>query len=312
MGNLHSNQNLLGFFLIDKPKGVTSFYVVKVLRKILNIKKMGFAGTLDPLASGLMIVAAGEATKLLSGLEGLDKIYEVDIFLGAKSATYDAEGPITLSPQGELMSHNPPSRSQLEKILEDEFLGERMQTPPIYSAIQIEGKRAYALARKGKHVELKKRKVHFFEIKIKHYKWPILTCMVHCSSGTYIRSFANDIGQILGCGGYVKELRRTKVGTYSIKDAVPLQAMADLEFLKNLKRPEDFLSDLLQYNLNDVDYKILASGGFVDNRSPDLKFKLENRMHILAMHRDLCVGVLEFTNSGQLKFAKKFNIVVGD
>ncbi len=312
MGNLHSNPNLLGFFLIDKPKGVTSFYVVKVLRKILNIKKMGFAGTLDPLASGLMIVAVGEATKLLSGLEGLDKIYEVDIFLGAKSATYDAEGPITLSPQGELMSQNPPSRSQIEKILEDEFLGERMQTPPIYSAIQIEGKRAYALARKGKQVELKKRKVHFFEIKIKHYKWPILTCVVHCSSGTYIRSFAHDLGQILGCGGYVKELRRTKVGTYSIKDAVSLPSMADLEFLKNLKRPEDFLSDLLQYNLIDADYKILARGGFVENRSPDLKFKLEKRIHILAMHRDRCVGVLEFTNSGQLKFAKKFNIVVGD
>lgn len=313
MSKLHKS-NLLGFFLIDKPKRVTSFYVVKALRKILNMKKMGFAGTLDPLASGLMIVAVGEATKLLAGLEGLDKVYDVDIFFGAHSETYDAEGPIHKMPVGELMLQNPPTRSQIEKIIEDHFLGERLQQPPIYSAIQIEGKRAYDLARKGKKVELKKRKVHFFDIQVKHFSWPILKCQVHCSSGTYIRSFAHDLGQILGCGGYVHELRRTQIGTHLIKNAVSLEgegraelkdALTPFNFQHHLLKPEEFFSDWQQYNLTPKDYEFLAVGGFVENR-PGF-----TRGPILAIYENKCVGVLELSHNGQLKFAKKFNIIAG-
>ncbi len=283
--------------------------VVNQTRRMFNAKKNGHAGTLDPFATGVLPVAFGEATKLLAGLEGLDKVYDVEIFFGAHSETYDAEGPIHKTEMGERIAEVPPTRSQIEKIIEDHFLGERLQQPPIYSAIQIEGKRAYDLARKGKKVELKKRKVHFFDIQVKHFSWPILKCQVHCSSGTYIRSFAHDLGQILGCGGYVHELRRTRIGTHSIKDAAPLEGEGELtpfNFPSHLLKPEEFFSDWQQYNLTPKDYEFLAIGGFVENRPGFTKGP------ILAIYENRCVGVLELSHDGQLKFAKKFNIVEGD
>jgi tRNA pseudouridine55 synthase len=289
----------LGFFMIDKPKGLESFGVVRFLRKTLNMKRIGYAGTLDPLASGLMIVAVGEATKLLNYLEKLDKVYEVELKLGFTSETFDSEGPLEkMNFQGSI------SRSAIEKVLEEHFLGERNQTPPAYSAIQIEGKRAYALARKGIQVELEPRKVHFFEISVKHYLWPKLVLSVHCSSGTYIRSFVHDLGQLLGCGAYVSELRRTKIGHFSIQKAVSLENITSQNFPKFLLKPQEFLSDWLQFEPNEKDYEILANGGFIPNPAGFSKGP------ILALCKDQCVGILETTGEGrQLKFLKKFNIV---
>lgn len=294
-----------GFLFIDKPKGLTSFSCLRGLRKVCNMKRLGFLGTLDPLATGLMIYAVGEATKLISFLEGMDKVYDVWIELGAKSTTYDAEGELTVK-------KNPrkPGRVEIEEMLEEEFLGERMQVPPAYSAIQIGGKRAYALARKGEKVELKSRKVVFYDLKLKSYSWPMLRISVHCSSGTYIRSLAHDLGEKLGCYGYVKDLRRTKIGSYSIKDAVKYDDLNEVNYRNYIISPQDMLKDWLQIDLSDSDYKVLASGGFVGE-----KLGVENgagvgdlpvASPILALYRGQCVGVLE-RHKGKLKFKKKFN-----
>jgi tRNA pseudouridine55 synthase len=281
------------FLKINKPKGKTSFSCLKHLRKILNIKKIGFLGTLDPLATGLLIFAIGEATKLIPFLEGLDKTYEVNIHFGAVSNTYDADGDIE-----KVSVANKPSTEQIEKVLKENFLGEQEQIPPAFSAIHVEGQRAYDLARKGEKVKLKSRSVVFHNLKLLDYEWPIARILVHCSSGTYVRSFAHDLGQKLGCGGYVEELKRTKIGKFSVEDAVPLDENVE----QFLIPPEKIFTDWQSINLSEQDYKILANGGrvFTSNKWGDEP--------ILGIYKDKCAGVIEVKNS-KLKFKKKFNIL---
>lgn len=286
-----------GFLLIDKPEGVTSFYCVKVLRRIFNMKRIGFAGTLDPLATGLMIVALGEATKLMSFLEKMDKVYEVKIRFGAVSDTYDAKGVIKV-----VENYSRPTKKMVEKALDDDFAGVREQVPPAFSAIQIGGKRAYALARQGKSVILKSRPVNFYELKIKSFAWPVLHMVVHCSSGTYVRSLAHDLGRVLGCGGYVEGLRRLKIGTWKVSEAIPLDLTGVQGREIPIAAPHEFFADWQQFNLTEGNYHILAHGGFVENTAGFTGGP------ILALYGDKCVGVLELYN-GQLKFRKKFNTV---
>lgn len=198
--------------LIDKPKGITSFDVIRRLRNKLGIKKMGHAGTLDPLATGLLIIATGSATKEISQYMDLPKEYEVLVEFGKTSTTYDADGEIS---QGVL--HNV-SRSEFENILKN-FIGEIAQMPPIFSAKKIKGVRAYDLARQGKEVKLEPRKVKIDRIEVLNWAWPFVSLRVNCGKGTYIRSLAHDIGERLSCGGYVKELRRTAIGEFKVENA---------------------------------------------------------------------------------------------
>lgn len=197
---------------IDKSKGITSFDVIRRLRNKLGIKKMGHAGTLDPLATGLLIIATGSATKEISKYMNLPKEYEVLIEFGKTSTTYDADGEIS---QGVLMDVG---RIEFEDNLKN-FIGEILQTPPIFSAKKIKGVRAYDLARQGKEVKLEPRKVKIDKIEILDFSWPFVKLRVNCGKGTYIRSLAHDIGEKLGCGGYVKELRRTAIGDFKVENA---------------------------------------------------------------------------------------------
>lgn len=286
-----------GFFLIDKPTGIASFDCVRKLRKVCGVRRMGFAGTLDPLATGLMIVAVGEATKLLSYLEKSDKVYETTIHLGAVSDTYDSQGKIE-----QVASPTTPTLPHISQILEDQFLGERLQMPPAFSAIHVNGQRAYDFARKGEKVELKKRTVHFFELTVNSYVWPFLKVMVHCSVGTYIRSLAFDLGEALGCGGYVEELRRTKVGRWSVRNAIPLDEITALNVVRKLLLPEEFLKDWVQLTLKPEEYALLGNGAFIPNVNGFTPGP------ILAMYEGKCVGVLEVRDA-ELKFARKFNTV---
>ena len=198
--------------LIDKPKGITSFDVIRRLRNKLGIRKMGHAGTLDPLATGLLIIAVGFATKEISKYMNLPKEYEVLMEFGKTSTTYDADGEIS---QGVLRDVG---RDEFEKVLEN-FIGEISQMPPIFSAKKIKGVRAYDLARQGKEVKLEPRMVKIDKIKILEWDWPFVKLRVNCGKGTYIRSLAHDIGEKLGCGGYVKELRRTAIGEFRVENA---------------------------------------------------------------------------------------------
>lgn len=207
------------FLLIDKPKGITSHDVVDRVRGITGIRKVGHAGTLDPMATGLLIVGVGrESTKKLGILiNKTSKTYLADVFLGEERDTHDEEGVVIEKKEG----FPKPEKIVLAKLL-DEFKGEIEQVPPKHSAIKIKGQKAYKLARKGKKVELKKRKVRIHDIRLVSYEFPILSLKVEVSSGTYIRALARDIGRKVGSGAYLKSLRRTKIGKFSVKQAVKL------------------------------------------------------------------------------------------
>jgi tRNA pseudouridine55 synthase len=249
---------------VDKPAGLTSFGVVARVRRVLSEYaghkvKVGHAGTLDPFATGLMILGVGKGTKRMGEFLKLDKEYVATVRLGEVSTTGDPEGEITaFVPRGAVSARaslrgavlpslasvvtdcesplgtnavisdgkspspnircNLPSGAQVEEVLA-KFTGEIEQVPPVYSAIKIDGQRAYKLARKGVEVEMPKRRVKIYEIELLDYAWPELKVRVACSSGTYIRTLAQDIGEALGVGAYCSALRRTKIGDYSVEGA---------------------------------------------------------------------------------------------
>ncbi len=219
----------VGFLLIDKPVEISSHRVINILRKVTSVSRIGHSGTLDPLATGLLIVGVGrEATRELGKLQGLDKEYIATLQFGATSDTYDANGIITVA-----QSASPVSQEDIENSI-SKFVGTIDQMPPIYSAKKIQGRKAYELARKGKDVELKSCQVTIYEIEILKYAWPQLELRVKCSSGTYIRSLAHDIGQALGCGAYLTALRRTQIGKWSIGEAVVLDSLSEDNWTQSL------------------------------------------------------------------------------
>jgi len=206
-----------GIILIDKPSHMTSFGVVARVRRQLTVAaghkvKVGHTGTLDPFATGLMILVVGKECKNAGNYSKLDKIYEATIRLGETSSTGDPEGEITP------VSDTEPTEAALLEALEG-FRGEIQQTPPIFSAIKINGQRAYKLARRGEEIEMPVRTVTVHSLELIDYTYPELKIRTHVSSGTYIRTLAADIGQMLGTGAYCTQLRRTQISTWSVTDA---------------------------------------------------------------------------------------------
>lgn len=206
--------------LVDKPAGMTSFGVVARVRRKLKDEfghkvKVGHTGTLDPFATGLLILLSGKYTKKSGEFLKLDKVYEATIKLGYISDTGDIEGNIIKK------SDKKVNLKEIENILK-QFTGEIEQRPPKFSAIKIDGQRAYKLVRKGVDFEVPARKVTIYKIKVLEYEYPILKIRCHVSSGTYIRTLAEDIGEALGTGAYCLELRRLKIGEYDVKDAEKL------------------------------------------------------------------------------------------
>ena len=213
-------------FLIDKPMGMTSFGVVARVRRVLSKRagkrvKVGHTGTLDPFATGLLVLLVGKGTKRSNEFLKLDKWYEATIRLGATSTTGDPEGEIVYKE-----GITEPNYEVVKKVVQS-FQGEILQRVPSFSAVKIDGERAYRLARKGVKVEMPTRKVEIFAIEILDYKWPGLKIRCHVSSGTYIRMLGEDIGKKLGTGGYLTELRRTKVGGYRVEDAILLETFME-------------------------------------------------------------------------------------
>jgi len=206
-----------GLLVINKPSGPTSHDIIDYLRKLTGIKKIGHAGTLDPFASGVLIVAIGRKyTKQISKFVKLDKKYIAKLHLGAESDTYDREGKIAL-----VKNSIKPDIKKIKSVLK-EFLGKQEQIPPMFSAKKYKGKKLYELARQGIEIKRKPVKINIYDLKLLDYSWPFLTIKVHCSSGTYIRSLAYDIGKKLGCGAYLEELERIAVGNFTIKKAIKI------------------------------------------------------------------------------------------
>lgn len=223
-----------GFLLIDKPAGWTSHDVVAKLRGILKTRAIGHAGTLDPFATGLLVLGVGKGTKELTALTGVDKEYEAVFELGATSDTFDKDGVIV--PHVGAIYELP--LQKIERVL-DRFRGGYEQLAPLHSAKKIGGKKLYDLARAGKATEEMRPKkfVKIDEISVIEYRWPELTVRVKCGSGTYIRSLADDVGRALGTGAYCKELRRTAVGPYLVESAKKIEEVRpdDLIPLDNVK-----------------------------------------------------------------------------
>ncbi|MBU0727976.1 tRNA pseudouridine(55) synthase TruB [Patescibacteria group bacterium] len=209
-----------GLIIINKPSGWTSFDVVAKIRNKLGVKKVGHTGTLDPLATGVLVLCLGKATKLAQQITDTSKEYIAEITFGATSTTDDAEGAISQ------ITNNKLQITKIEDALKD-FEGEIMQTPPPFSAKKIGGKRAYKLAREGKEVKLEARPVTISEIEILDYKWPKLSLRIACGKGTYIRSIARDLGDKLGVGGYLSALQRTRVGEYKIEQSVTVEKASE-------------------------------------------------------------------------------------
>ncbi len=207
--------------LIDKPLHWTSFDVIRKIRNTVKIKKVGHAGTLDPLASGLLIVCTGKFTKKINEYMAQVKEYTGHFTLGATTPTYDKESnPENFKPFAHI------ERADIE-LATQQFLGETQQFPPIYSAIKKDGVALYELARRGEEVDLKARTIFINEFEITSVELPVVSFRVLCGTGTYIRSLAHDMGVALGCGAYLSELRRTKIGDYHVDDAVTMEGFMD-------------------------------------------------------------------------------------
>jgi len=215
-----------GFCLIDKDLDWTSFDVCGKIRRITHVKKVGHAGTLDPFATGLLILAIGGATKEISNFQDLNKTYAGSIKIGCTTKTFDCES--------EEENHKDFSFVTEKQILNDKnlFLGKILQVPPIYSAKKVKGKALYQYARKNQEVEIKPNEVEIYKFEIKDIKLPIIDFEVECSKGTYIRSLAKDFGDKLGCGAYLSSLRRTAIGRFSVENALKIQEFQAL-FVKS-------------------------------------------------------------------------------
>jgi tRNA pseudouridine55 synthase len=220
-----------GWLNIDKPEGMTSTQVIGRVRRALNAQKLGHAGTLDPLATGILPIALGEATKTISFAQDQDKVYRFTIAWGEERNTDDLEGEVTAT------SEKRPSMEEVQALI-PHFIGDIQQVPPKFSAIKVDGQRAYALARAGEDVELASRIVSVYSLHLIKATSQDAEFEMECGKGTYVRSLARDMGRILGCFGHISKLRRTAVGNFSESNAIPLDVFEKMVHSPN---PDHFL-----------------------------------------------------------------------
>lgn len=205
-----------GFLIVDKPSGMTSHDVVVIIRKKFQFRRIGHAGTLDPLATGVLVVLLGQATKLFEKFSSFDKAYNATLMLGTTTDTADIQGKVlSQAPYHEI------TQAKVEKVF-SQFIGEIEQIPPMVSAVKVNGKRLYRLARKGIEVKREPRKIKISSLQLVDFSLPEVKFSLECSKGTYVRKLAEDVGAQLGCGGCISQIRRTRVGHFTIDQAVRL------------------------------------------------------------------------------------------
>jgi len=218
--NYDVNNAISGVLVVDKPVGLTSHDVVQIIRTGTNIRRAGHTGTLDPRASGVLVVLLGPAVRLSEYVSASDKRYQAVIRLGTVTDTYDGDGQVLSSSEVDVSEEL--FNSELQK-----FVGEIEQVPPPYSAVKVHGRKAYEMAREGEEVDLAPRRINVYSLELLEWAPPDAVVDVYCSSGTYVRSLAHDLGKNLGCGANLTGLRRTKSGRFTLRDAVPLRKLRD-------------------------------------------------------------------------------------
>ena len=246
-----------GIFLVDKPEGITSFDVIRLLKKKFNLEKIGHAGTLDPFATGLMIVLVGHATKLSSHFLLNDKTYETNIRFGQHTTTYDKTGEILNE------SNKPITKAMIEKVLPS--LSHYFQEPPMVSAIKVKGQKLYELARKGKEIEREKREVFLYKQEIINYDYPNLNMILHVSKGTYIRSYAVDLSEQLGTFAHIEALHRIQSGRFHIDSAKTLELIT----VDDLISIETLLEDYPKIVVTPYIQTLIKNGLILDHRQFD-------------------------------------------
>ena len=251
-----------GILSIDKPLDMTSHDVVQSVRREAGIRRVGHAGTLDPLATGVLVLALGKATRLLEYVVALPKTYEARVRLGQVSNTYDGEGQI-------VEEHAVTVGAEDVEAALGRFRGTIEQVPPMYSAIRKGGQRLYELARKGVEVEREPREVTVHELTLLAWDPPDATLRVVCSTGTYIRSLAHDLGQALGCGAYLAGLRRTAVGSFTAEDAAPLDALGDGKWQEHLQAADAAVQHLPRLDVSEEEAESLAQGQWLPQRAEE-------------------------------------------
>lgn len=252
-----------GLLNVDKPAGLTSHDVVSRVRRVAQVRRVGHAGTLDPLATGVLVVALGRATRLLEYVVGQPKTYEAVVRLGQTSTTCDAEGELSLpEPLPEL------SPQALEQALEP-FRGAISQVPPMHSALKRGGQPLYELARQGMTVAREPRQVTIYDLRLQDWSPPELSLRVRCSAGTYIRSLAHDLGQALGVGGYLAALRRTAVGDFTVARAVALDTLDEENVASFLLPPDSAVTHLPALSVDGEGARQLRHGQRVPRQAGD-------------------------------------------
>jgi tRNA pseudouridine55 synthase len=243
-----------GLLIVDKPPGLTSRAVVdRVQRWFARGTRVGHAGTLDPLATGVLVLCVGNATRLVEYVQRMTKTYRAGVLLGARSDTDDADGTITPA-----NVTRPPERAEVDAVLAG-FLGEVEQVPPAYSAAKVQGRRAHDLARRGEALALQSRRVRIDAIEVHGYVYPRLDLEIRCGKGTYIRSLARDLGERLGCGGLIESLRRTSIGPFKAESALALEIDAD-SARRALLPLAAAVSELPRISLHEVELRRLQRG----------------------------------------------------
>jgi len=255
---MQNKDAISGVLVIDKPTGMTSHDVVNIVRRGTGIRRAGHTGTLDPRASGVLVILVGPAVRLSEYISASDKRYQAIIRMGSATDTYDAEGAFTREEVPVDVTEE-----QFEAELK-KFEGEVEQTPPAYSAVKVNGRKAYEMARKGEEVELEPRMIQVHHLEVLEWATPEVVVDVHCSSGTYIRSLANDLGEVLGCGAYLVGLRRTKNGRFSLRDSVPLRKLKEAfeagDWYKYLIPAAESLADWYSVELDPDEVETLRHG----------------------------------------------------
>jgi len=246
--------DLSGVVAVDKPTGLTSRQIVDKVAKIVRPAKAGHAGTLDPLATGVLVVAIGCATRLISYIQQGRKRYIGRFELGKRSDTDDSEGQIRDGGDWSGIT-----RDQLDEAIA-EFIGVIHQVPPQFSAVHVDGQRAYALARRGQTVDLQARPVEVFSVRVTQFAPPEFELELECGSGTYVRSIGRDLGEQLGCGAIMTSLRRLTVGPFSVENAVPYDNLDVATLRAALQPPVQAIADLPRRNVDDNEAKALRQG----------------------------------------------------
>ncbi len=276
-----------GILNIHKPKGLTSRQVVNRIQRLAKPAKVGHAGTLDPMATGVLAVCVGRATRLVPYIQNYHKKYNAQFVLGKRSNTDDITGDVTEAPNFPEIN-----QSDIEKLL-PQFRGIIQQTPPQFSAVHIDGKRAYQLARQGEQVEIPSRDVEVYELEMTQFDFPDFTLEMKCGSGTYVRSIGRDMGELLKCGAVMTNLVRTEIGLYNIANTVLLDEITEENWGDFLLPPSTAVCNLPSYHLTNTDCQQVIHGRPVllkeeitfPSQATVALFKEENQLAALAEYK---------------------------